>query len=84
MIRIAFSESNGTSTRASGILLLVVESGVLYCIAAVRTATNFSGGLLNYLQLTALFSSLIHLPQGTLNDLYTPINIQLAVRSVSP
>jgi len=61
-IRMAFSESKGTSTRANRVLLLVVESGVLYCIAA----------------LIALFSSLIHLPQGTLNDLYTPINIQLA------
>ncbi|KAF8199762.1 hypothetical protein K438DRAFT_665349 [Mycena galopus ATCC 62051] len=51
-------------TRADQILALVVESGILYC---------FSG-------LTVLIASLIRLPQGTLGDIYTPINLQIAAR----
>ncbi|KAJ6521957.1 hypothetical protein DFH09DRAFT_212969 [Mycena vulgaris] len=50
------------STRSNHILLLVVESGVFYCFSA----------------LTVLLSSLIRLSHGTLGDLYTPINVQIA------
>ncbi|KAJ7217712.1 hypothetical protein GGX14DRAFT_437925 [Mycena pura] len=53
---------NKRSTKAERILSLLVESGVLYC---------FSG-------LTVLICSLIRLPAGTLGDIYTPINIQIA------
>jgi len=49
-------------TRSDQILALVVESGVLYCISG----------------LTVLISSLIRLPHGTLGDIYTPINVQIA------
>ncbi|KAJ6594292.1 hypothetical protein B0H19DRAFT_1094857 [Mycena capillaripes] len=66
-IRAAFSEDKTSSLRTNRILLLVIESGVLYCLSA----------------LTVLVSSLIRLPQGTLGDLYTPINVQIAVRLVS-
>jgi len=59
-MRSAFSEKK--STRSNKILVLVVESGVIYCISAI----------------TVLLSSLIRLPQGTLGDLYTPVNIQIA------
>ncbi|KAJ7217756.1 hypothetical protein GGX14DRAFT_597785 [Mycena pura] len=61
LIRSAFSKGKDR-TRSSRILLLIVESGVLYCIAAIL----------------AFVSSVIRLPHGTLNDLYTPVNIQLA------
>jgi len=61
-IRAAFSEDKTSSLRTNRILLLVIESGVLYCLSA----------------LTVLVSSLIRLPQGTLGDLYTPINVQIA------
>ncbi|KAJ7141386.1 hypothetical protein C8R44DRAFT_974912 [Mycena epipterygia] len=59
-MRAAFSDKK--STRSSHILLLVVESGVFYCLSAI----------------TVLLSSLIRLPQGTLGDLYTPVNVQIA------
>ncbi|KAJ7878990.1 hypothetical protein B0H14DRAFT_2436422 [Mycena olivaceomarginata] len=61
-IRSAFSAGKASSLWANRILLLVVESGVLYCLSAV----------------TVLLSSLIRLPHGTLGDLYTPINVQIA------
>jgi len=63
LIRSAFPKGRDP-TRSSRILLLIVESGVLYCIAAIL----------------AFVSSVIYLPHahGTLNDLYTPVNIQLA------
>ncbi|KAJ7105424.1 hypothetical protein C8R43DRAFT_1046827 [Mycena crocata] len=59
-IRAAFSEKKNAST--NNILLLVVESGVFYCISAI----------------TVLLASLIRLPHGTLGDLYTPVNVQIA------
>ncbi|KAJ7881412.1 hypothetical protein B0H13DRAFT_935198, partial [Mycena leptocephala] len=58
----AFSKGKANSLKSNRILLLVVESGVLYCISA----------------LTVLTASLIRLPQGTLGDLYTPVNVQIA------
>jgi len=61
-IRSAFSQGKASSLRTNHILLLVVETGVLYSLSA----------------LTVLAASLIRLPQGTLGDLYTPINVQLA------
>ncbi|KAJ6594233.1 hypothetical protein B0H19DRAFT_54622 [Mycena capillaripes] len=60
-IRAAFAD-NTKSTTANQILMLVVESGLLYCISG----------------LTVLISSLIRLPHGTLGDIYTPINVQIA------
>ncbi|KAJ6527639.1 hypothetical protein B0H19DRAFT_860878, partial [Mycena capillaripes] len=61
-IRSAFSKGKASSLRTNRILLLVVESGVLYCISTVLV----------------LVASLIRLPQGTLGDLYTPVNVQIA------
>ncbi|KAJ7495846.1 hypothetical protein B0H11DRAFT_2000846 [Mycena galericulata] len=60
-IRAAFSSEKKT-TRTNHILLLVVESGVIYCISAI----------------IVLLSAIIRLPQGTLGDLYTPVNVQIA------
>ncbi|EJD54808.1 hypothetical protein AURDEDRAFT_51722 [Auricularia subglabra TFB-10046 SS5] len=51
-----------TSTPAESVLALVVESGVLYCLSTI----------------TVLVSSLIVLPFGTLGDIYTPVNVQIA------
>ncbi|KAF7357678.1 hypothetical protein MVEN_00813400 [Mycena venus] len=50
------------STKADQILMLIAESGVLFSLSAV----------------TVLVSSLIRLPHGTLGDIYTPINVQIA------
>ncbi|KAJ7141446.1 hypothetical protein C8R44DRAFT_246963 [Mycena epipterygia] len=54
---------NKKRTKADQVLTLLVESGLLYCVSG----------------LTVLVASLIRLPQGTLGDLYTPINVQIAV-----
>ncbi|KAJ7495839.1 hypothetical protein B0H11DRAFT_2000814 [Mycena galericulata] len=61
ILRSAFGEGQ-TKTRAGQTLVLVVESGVLYCIFA----------------LTLLLACLIRLPHGTLGDLYTPISVLIA------
>ncbi|KAJ7723557.1 hypothetical protein B0H16DRAFT_339457 [Mycena metata] len=61
-IRTTFSPGKSSALRTNHILLLVVESGVLYCLSAILV----------------LLSSLIRLPQGTLGDLYTPVNVQIA------
>ncbi|KAJ6521899.1 hypothetical protein DFH09DRAFT_211631 [Mycena vulgaris] len=53
---------NKKSTKADQILTLLVESGTLYCLSG----------------LTVLVSSLIRLPHGTLGDIYTPCNVQIA------
>ncbi|KAJ6498934.1 hypothetical protein C8R45DRAFT_1093217 [Mycena sanguinolenta] len=54
---------NKTSAlRTNRILLLIVETGGIYCISAVMV----------------LISSLIRLPHGTLGDLWTPIQVQFA------
>ncbi|KAK7044001.1 hypothetical protein VNI00_008169 [Paramarasmius palmivorus] len=49
-------------TRGERVLVLLIESGLLYCISGV----------------ICLISSLIRLQDGTLGDIYTPINIQIA------
>ncbi|KAK7044000.1 hypothetical protein VNI00_008168 [Paramarasmius palmivorus] len=49
-------------TRGERVLVLLIESGLLYCISGI----------------TVLVSSLIRLPVGTLGDIYTPVNIQIA------
>ncbi|KAJ3785599.1 hypothetical protein GGU10DRAFT_268944, partial [Lentinula aff. detonsa] len=48
--------------RTGKIMVLIVESGVLYSISLI----------------TILIATLIPLPKGTLGDLYTPVNLQLA------
>ncbi|PSR77964.1 hypothetical protein PHLCEN_2v7622 [Hermanssonia centrifuga] len=50
------------STKAERVLALLVESGIIYCLSGA----------------TVLISTLIPLPFGTLGDIYTPINIQIA------
>ncbi|KAJ7077257.1 hypothetical protein B0H15DRAFT_861942 [Mycena belliarum] len=61
VLRAAFSESR-RKTRSSKILLLIVESGVLFCLFSI----------------IGLLASLIRLPQGTLGDLYAPLSIHIA------
>ncbi|KAJ7772723.1 hypothetical protein DFH07DRAFT_171303 [Mycena maculata] len=62
-IQDSLSDSHGKKhSRADQILSLVVESGLLYSISG----------------LTVLVFSLIRIPYGTLGDLYTPINVQIA------
>ncbi|KAF7350230.1 hypothetical protein MVEN_01326400 [Mycena venus] len=50
------------TTRSDQILALVVEVGTFYCFST----------------LIALLAALIRLPYGTLGDLYSPINVQIA------
>ncbi|KAF7376461.1 hypothetical protein MSAN_00061700 [Mycena sanguinolenta] len=59
-IRTAFADKKKTTTHQ--ILILMVESGILYCISS----------------LAVLISSFIRLPNGTLGDIFTPINVQIA------
>ncbi|KAJ7072056.1 hypothetical protein C8F01DRAFT_226271 [Mycena amicta] len=61
-IRAAFSQQKANSNRSNRILLLIVETGVFYCLVA----------------LIGLAGTLIRLPQGTLGDFYMPVNIQIA------
>ncbi|KAJ7130815.1 hypothetical protein C8R43DRAFT_662980 [Mycena crocata] len=49
-------------SKSDQILTLLLESGILYCISG----------------LTTLVASLIRLPYGTLGDIYTPVNVQIA------
>ncbi|KAF7361634.1 hypothetical protein MVEN_00506700 [Mycena venus] len=53
---------NKKNTKADQILSLVVESGAGYCVSG----------------LTVLIASLVRLPHGTLGDIYTLINVQIA------
>ncbi|KAF9257702.1 hypothetical protein L218DRAFT_878875 [Marasmius fiardii PR-910] len=52
----------GRRTRGERIIALLIESGVLYCISVIST----------------LVFTVIRLPVGTLGDIYTPVNIQIA------
>ncbi|KAF9059328.1 hypothetical protein BDP27DRAFT_1341675 [Rhodocollybia butyracea] len=62
-LRRMFFSSRPHRPNTSRILVLIVESGVLYSISLITT----------------LVASIIHLPtRGTLGDLYTPVNLQLA------
>ncbi|KAJ7688842.1 hypothetical protein B0H17DRAFT_1202709 [Mycena rosella] len=64
ILRAALAEDK-KSTKSEKILMLLVESGALYCISTGIT----------------MVAGLIRLPAaGTLGDLYTPVNIQIAVR----
>ncbi|KAK7030478.1 hypothetical protein VNI00_014065 [Paramarasmius palmivorus] len=49
-------------TRGERVLVLLIESGLLYCISGT----------------IALISTIIRLPHGTVGDFYTPVNIQIA------
>ncbi|KAF9055393.1 hypothetical protein BDZ89DRAFT_1055985 [Hymenopellis radicata] len=48
--------------RGEKILVLLVESGLLYCISGAAV----------------LICSLVRMPLGTLGDVYTPVNVQIA------
>ncbi|KAF7315673.1 hypothetical protein MIND_00082900 [Mycena indigotica] len=58
----AFTQGKGESRRTNHILVLIVETGAFYCVLA----------------LIGLAGSVIRLPQGTLGDLYMPVNVQIA------
>ncbi|KAK6997079.1 hypothetical protein R3P38DRAFT_3067118 [Favolaschia claudopus] len=62
IIRSAFSEDKANSMRANRILLLLIETGALYCISA----------------LIAVCAAFIRMPYGTFGDLYQPVNIEIA------
>ncbi|KAJ7347020.1 hypothetical protein DFH08DRAFT_208078 [Mycena albidolilacea] len=61
-LRSALSGGKTSTLRTNRILLLVVETGVFYCLSAI----------------IMLFAMLIRLPHGTLGDLYTPVSFQIA------
>ncbi|KAF9069465.1 hypothetical protein BDP27DRAFT_1325395 [Rhodocollybia butyracea] len=57
-----FFSSGPHRPNTSRILVLIIESGVLYSISLI----------------IVIVASIIRLPGGTLGDLYTPVNLQLA------
>ncbi|KAJ6498919.1 hypothetical protein C8R45DRAFT_97726 [Mycena sanguinolenta] len=61
MMRVTLGNKTN-ALRTNYILLLVVETGVIYCISTVLV----------------LICILIRLPQGTLGDLWTPVQVQFA------
>ncbi|KAL5525816.1 hypothetical protein ACEPAG_7153 [Sanghuangporus baumii] len=61
-VREVVSEKRDTNSRVERILVLLVESGLIYCIS----------GLL------VLLASFVRLPHGTLGDIYTPVHVQIA------
>ncbi|KAJ3877246.1 hypothetical protein F5051DRAFT_440731 [Lentinula edodes] len=67
-------------SRAGKIFGLLVETGVIYSLSCVRYLrlqkkiyTN-----VDFIQLTVLVSTFVHLKEGTLGDLYTPASTQFA------
>ncbi|KAL5485980.1 hypothetical protein ACEPAI_7024 [Sanghuangporus weigelae] len=61
-VREVLSKERGTNSKVERILVMLVESGLIYCIS----------GLL------VLLASLVRLPHGTLGDIYTPVHVQIA------
>ncbi|KAL0570160.1 hypothetical protein V5O48_011804 [Marasmius crinis-equi] len=62
-IKFDLSNLRSRRTRGEKIMALLVESGSLYCLSGVHYRTSIN---------------LIPLPIGTLGDLYTPVNTQIA------
>lgn len=62
LVRTHLKDAEDRGQRAESVLALVVESGILYCLSNV----------------TVLAATLIRLPFGTLGDIYTPVNVQIA------
>ena len=64
-------------------LAILVESGMLYCVLGVRMDEPPAVRALNISQMPLLITSLIRLPAfGTVGDVYAPISMQVAVRSI--
>ncbi|EJD06596.1 uncharacterized protein FOMMEDRAFT_76403 [Fomitiporia mediterranea MF3/22] len=61
-IRDVLSRERTTSTKVERILTLLVDSGLIYCISGILV----------------LIASMVHLPVGTLGDIYTPVHVQVA------
>jgi hypothetical protein len=76
---------NMSDARSWRVMFLVVESGVAYCLSAVRSNVKHSENLVaQQSQLLVPVLSFIRIvPQATLGDLYSPIHVQVAVRSLS-
>lgn len=66
------------------ILLVLIESGMIYCISAVRLSRFillYSTHQKFIRQLVAVVALTIRFPQGTLGDIYRPTHAQLSVSS---
>ncbi len=68
--------------RGEKILVLLVESGLLYCISGVGRAVYCYTDLIK-IQAALLICSLVRMPLGRLGDVYTPVNVQIAVSGES-
>ncbi|KAL0566707.1 hypothetical protein V5O48_015295, partial [Marasmius crinis-equi] len=79
-IKFDLSNIKNRRTRGEKIMALLVESGSLYCLSGVREFWSIPYILpaLTSKQITVLASTVIPLPIGTLGDLYTPVNTQIA------
>ena len=67
---------------AERLLLLLIESGVVYCVSSVRIHSHDVSPYCcsSNAQAIVLSASLIHTPHETLGDIYRPIHTQLSVR----
>ncbi|KAK1219107.1 hypothetical protein PQX77_018191 [Marasmius sp. AFHP31] len=61
-VKFDFSALKSRRTRGEKIMAILVESGLLYCLSGI----------------TVLITTVIRLPVGTLGDIYTPVNTQIA------
>ena len=63
------------------LLLLFIESGILYCASGVSPDASMptSMFLTRFEQIMVVVSSGIRLPYGTLGDVYTLVHAQLSV-----
>ncbi|KAL0571992.1 hypothetical protein V5O48_009972 [Marasmius crinis-equi] len=64
-IRFDLEALKSQRTKGEKIMALLIESGLLYCLSGI----------------TVLVSTLVRLPHGTLGDIYTPMNTQIASSS---
>ncbi|KZV78960.1 hypothetical protein EXIGLDRAFT_783013 [Exidia glandulosa HHB12029] len=62
MMRRSIREAERNGTKVETIFALLVESGSIYCVSGI----------------TVLIATVVRLPHGTLGDIYTPVNVQIA------
>lgn len=86
VIREGLTNTRNSCTRAESILLLLIESGFLYCLSAVSLPWVFGIPTLPnedaITKITTIFTALIRLPSGagTVGDIYFPVSVQISVR----
>ena len=73
-------EVRRSNTKVERIMLLLIESGLIYCLSGVRSNHLSYDKILNKeFQVVVLISVFVRLPSGTLGDIYHPVHVQVAV-----